>query len=352
MLKQQALAGVIVGACVLAVASAGYAQQGRGGRGGAGGRPQFPTAEQFAQSPGAKKHSEAAAAIAGSDPYLQRAQQRFCSATGPLRAALERRAAGLPAVEDHLLEPTKVFDNLYYFGFTDVGAWAINTSDGIILFDGLNNEEEARDVIIGGLRKVGLDPARIKHLIVGHGHNDHTGGALHLQETYRVPVYMGGPDWELVERNTNPERPQPRRSQVVTNGQKITLGDTTITLMLTPGHTPGTLAAIVPVKHNGKPHTVLILSGSQMPTSASADSFQRLFEAGKAAHAESALGGHPDILVNTTDAMDEIRKQYPRGDAHPYLLGEETFNRWSQIMVECGRARVAALDENYPPAAR
>src|SRR5437763_12097075 len=55
--------------------------------------------------------------------------------------------------------PFKAFDQLYYFGMNTVGSWALNTSDGIILFDTLNNTEEAQRIIEGGMKTMGLDPA-------------------------------------------------------------------------------------------------------------------------------------------------------------------------------------------------
>ena len=39
---------------------------------------------------------------------------------------------------------------------------------------------------------------------------------------------------------------------VVTDGQKITLGDVTVTLHITPGHTPGTLSMIIEPLTNKK----------------------------------------------------------------------------------------------------
>src|SRR5918994_5666946 len=130
----------------------------------------------------------AAMALAQSDLVAE--AKAFCTPTGPQRVALARQAAGLPQLEDRPLEPIKVFENLYYIGFSDVGAWAIPTSDGIILIDALNSSDEARDILVPSLKKVGLDPSRIRYIILGHGHNDHTGGALYLQNTYGARVVM------------------------------------------------------------------------------------------------------------------------------------------------------------------
>ena len=49
---------------------------------------------------------------------------------------------------------------------------------------------------------------------------------------------------------------------VATDGQKLTLGDTTLTMYLTPGHTLGTISTLIPVKDNGTPHLVAEWGGT------------------------------------------------------------------------------------------
>ena len=80
--------------------------------------------------------------------------------------------------------PTRVFDNLYYVGLGYVSAWALTTSEGIILFDTLDNAAEAQNYIVGGLKTLGLDPSSIKYIVVMHGHGDHYGGAKYMQDNY------------------------------------------------------------------------------------------------------------------------------------------------------------------------
>jgi len=330
----QAAAGVPA----VALAQAG------GGRGGGrgGGGDAFPSAKQFAESKQTQVHIAAAMKMAGNDLVAE--AKAFCTPTGPQRPALARQAAGLPPEPDRLLEPIRVFENLYYIGFSDVGAWVIPTSDGIILFDTLNNAAEARDVIVPSLKKIGLDPAQIKYIIIGHGHNDHTGGGLYLQETYRPRILMGAPDWDTVLKGQRADRPVMKRDMDVTDGQKVTLGDTTVTLALTPGHTPGTIAMLMPVKHQGRTHTALILSGTQFPTRQSLAAFVHVFDDfARKQNAETALGGHPDILINKLPLMEALGRQYSAGP-HPFLYGPERFGRYMSIMLECGRARLAALE--------
>jgi metallo-beta-lactamase class B len=339
----------LVALCVAAVVPSRVAGQGARGGGQGGGRgggqgDAFPTAKQFALSKQTQQHIAAAMKIARND--LVEEAKAFCTPTGPQRPALARQAAGLASEPDRLLEPIRLFENLYYIGFSDVGAWVIPTSDGIILFDALNSAAEARDVIVPSLKKVGLDPAQIKYLIVGHGHNDHTGGGRYLQDTYRPKVLMGGPDWNTVVASERPDRPAMKRDTDVTDGQKLTLGDTTVTLALTPGHTPGTIAMLVPVKHQGRTHMAMILSGTQFPTRQSLAAFEHVFDDfARKQNAETALGGHPDILINTLPRMEALGKQYPTGP-HPLLYGPERFGRYMSIMLECGKARLAALESS------
>ena len=71
---------------------------------------------------------------------------------------------------------------------------------------------------------------------------------------------MGAADWEsTLQRPATAAGGVPTRCGDVTvgpEGTKITLGDTTVTVVPTPGHTPGTLSYVFPVKDQGK--TVMV----------------------------------------------------------------------------------------------
>src|SRR5215467_2207103 len=147
-------------------------------------------------------------------------------------------------------EPVKAFDNLYFVGQTEYSAWAVTTSAGIILIDTIY-DYSVEDEVVGGLRTLGIDPASIKYAIVSHGHSDHSGGAKYLQDHFGTHIVLSAADWDLLDRSNGAK---PRRDMVATDGQKLTLGDTTVTMYLTPGHTYGTISTLVPVKDRGTPH--------------------------------------------------------------------------------------------------
>ena len=104
----------------------------------------------------------------------------------------------------------------------------------------------------------------VRHISIGgisdkqghyNSHGDHSGGAKYLQDTYSPRLILGAKDWDLLESNTR--SPSPRRDIVATDGQKVTLGGTTITLYITPGHTQSTLSVLIPVTDKGKPHLAM-----------------------------------------------------------------------------------------------
>ena len=332
---------VITIATIFAAASAPEAQQ-RGGRGRGG--PEFPTEQQWQSNAETQRRIKRAFEIAGTD--MVPTAKMFCTATGPQRMAVARAAAGLPPVPNYTIEPVRVFDNMIFLGMSSQNAWAITTSDGIILLDTLNSEQEARDIIVPGLKKMGLDPAQIKYIVLGHGHpgqSDHTGGALFLQKTYGARVVMHPIDAKLVLPAQRADRPLATPDIDASHGQKLTLGDTTITLMHIPGHTPGTLGVIVPVKLRGNSHTVMVLAASQMPTLESFRAFETAFNTfAKPAKVEAALNMHANGLQEDLLYLEMIRKD-PNG-RNPYLAyGPDRFSRWMDIMLECGRARLAAM---------
>src|SRR6266481_7134605 len=80
-------------------------------------------------------------------------------------------------------EPAKVFDNLYFVGTKIHSSWALTGREGIILIDTLY-DYASEEAIVGGLKKLGLDPAAVKYVIISHAHGDHVGGAKLMQEGF------------------------------------------------------------------------------------------------------------------------------------------------------------------------
>jgi metallo-beta-lactamase class B len=327
----------------LALSAPTVAQRG----GGAPARaPMFPTKVQFAASAEAQAHVEAARKIAGTD--LVKEFNNTCSSTGPQRVALARQDAGLPPLTDYTVEPVKIFDNVWFMGLASQGAFVITTTQGLILIDTLNTTEEARDILVPSMKKVGLDPAQIKYIVLSHGHpgqTDHTGGANYLQRTYHPRVMMSKEDWDATLPAQKPERPLATRDMDIVHGQTLTLGDETLTFTILFGHTPGTLGIFIPVKWHGQPHVVVLHGGGLMhPNRASLNRFESVIKTYVTPmNAEGILNAHPGIYQDTLADMETIRKN-PTGP-NPLLYGKDRAARFWKIMDECATARVIALEQ-------
>jgi len=251
-------------------------------------------------------------------------------------------APAIPDRDQWHHDPAKIFDNLYFVGMRDVAAWAITTSQGIILIDALN-DYAVQDEVVGGLTKLGFDPKQIKYVIISHGHVTHYGGAKFLQDTYGARVAVTAADWSLIER-TQGTQPKPARDMIVTDGQKLTLGDTTITMYITPGHTAGPISYLIPVRDRGRPHTVALsgissaMGAANLKTHiASASRFSAL--AAKArADVMISDEDHFSNYIRTIDAM----AAGPSGP-NPFIVGTPAVRRYLAVVGECSSAILATL---------
>src|SRR6195256_2142810 len=183
----------------------------------------------FAQEPANTIDSHLRAAKTAAEFDYTGTLARTCIApqTGPGRDVAPGPA---PDRSTWFTEPAKVFDNLYFVGTKIHSSWALTSSDGIILIDTLY-DYASEEAIVGGLKKLGLDPALVKYVIISHAHGDRLGGAKLMQDRVGARLIMGGPDWEMIEQSVNRfPNGKPKRDIVAMDGQKITLGDTTVTL--------------------------------------------------------------------------------------------------------------------------
>lgn len=262
---------------------------------------------------------------------------------GPGRAGGGAGRGGAPATpprEAWAVEPHKVFDNLYYVGERDYSAWAITTSQGIIVLDAIF-DYSVKDQIEGGLKKLGLNPADIKYVVVSHGHGDHAAGAKYLQETFGARVVMSAADYDLVDRS-NPSW-KPKRDVVVTDGMRLTLGDMTMTLYLTPGHTEGTISTIFPVRDGSQSHTVATWGGTSFnfgrlrPRLVSyAEQAARFRALAQKANADVMLSNHPP-MDGTHARIAALSARRP-GQPHPFVVGNAVLQRYLLGVEQCAQA--------------
>ena len=294
-------------------------------------------------SPEVERHIEAARAAAGTDHaglfdavcttartvIAQASASTLPGAGAPARAGGRGGRAGgppaAPARETWHAEPVKVFDNLYFLGQTEFSVWAVTTSQGIILLDAIF-DYSIEDEVVGGMKKLGLDPTQIKYVMVSHGHLDHAGGAKFLQEKFGARLLMSAADYDLLDRD-NPSW-KPKRDMVVTDGQQLTLGDTTLTFYITPGHTEGTISTIFPVRDGSQRHVVAEWGGTlfnfgpiRPRLQAYAASAERFKQIAAKAGADVILSNHT-IYDGSKTKLPAVLARAP-GQPHPYVVGPQ-----------------------------
>jgi metallo-beta-lactamase class B len=310
----------------------------------------------FAQTPGEiDTHIAAAKAAAGLD--FRGTFVNLClpgaapggARGGAPRGAAGRGAAAAPATPDKAgwyASPYKVFDNLYWLGTRQHSSWALRTSGGIILID-TNFSWAIEPEIVEGFTKLGLNLRDIKYVIISHAHGDHDQGAALLQSRYGAKVVMGAPDWDAtLQRPANAAGGVPKRDITVgPDGMKLTLGETTVDIIPTPGHTPGTLSYVFPVQDQGK--TVIVaysggtLTGAFGTNGAKWDEYiasqKKIAKAAADSGASVLLSNHSEYDGAYTKArLAGLKREV--GEDNPFVVGTDGVQRYFTVMTECAQA--------------
>jgi len=290
-------------------------------------------------------HIDSAKKVAGNDPFLANPFMFFC-------VAGNARAQNNNAPD---LEPIWLFDNVYAVGNSETTVYALTTADGIVLLDaGFENKTES--VLLPQLQKLGLDPAKVKYILLGHGHADHFGGSKYFQDHYGTKIATTAADWDLINPPNPPANPdqnkgappaRPKKDVVLTESQPFKFGDLTITLVAIPGHTPGALAFIFPVKDKGKTRMAGLFGGTILTTNIiSTDglkqytqSIAHYLDIAKKMKVEVELQNHP-IFDGMPEKLAKL-KTAKAGDPSPFITGTDRYLKMWNIVSECIQAEIA-----------
>ena len=240
-------------------------------------------------------------------------------------------------------EPFQIFDNLYFVGIGEVGSYVIETSAGLILIDTLWDIEGYRDYLLGNIREVGLDPADIEYVLILQGHRDHFGGAPGLQEVLDAQFGTAEEDRKLMVEAFGEYAP--RIDFIIEHGDTLTLGDTTLHLEITPGHTPGTTSLRFPVYDDGTEYQAYFHGGPSVRSDDPAVARQFIADLERIKQIpdiEVQIGGHFDsYLSGTGDLFDRaaLLAQRQPGEPHPWVRPAE-FQAFLDERIEIARARL------------
>jgi metallo-beta-lactamase class B len=185
--------------------------------------------------------------------------------------------------------------------------------------------------MVEDMKKLGLDPSAIKVIFISHEHFDHYGGVQYLKKNVcpDAKVAMSLTGWNMLQI-VNSEwayiGSRPQSVDIYLNdGMKIKIGSEIFQIVATPGHSPGCLSFIFPVKDNGENHMAGIMGGSAVwPTQVETSLYKSSIEYFKAV----ALAAKCDVgLLFHSQESDfaQLRNRKP-GEPNPLVIGTDNFD--------------------------
>ncbi|MBR0774315.1 BJP family subclass B3 metallo-beta-lactamase [Bradyrhizobium diazoefficiens] len=226
-------------------------------------------------------------------------------------------------------EPFRLIDNIYYVGTDGIAVYVIKTSQGLILMD--TAMPQSTGMIKDNMAKLGLKVADIKYILNTHAHFDHTGGFAEIIKETGAQLIAGERDKPLLEggyypgdeKNEDLAFTAVKVDRAVKEGDKVTLGDTTLTAHSTPGHSPGCTSWEMTVKDGGQDRQVLFFCSGTValnrlvgqPTYPGiVDDYRATYAKAKAMKIDVLLGPHPDVY-----GMQAKRAEMKDGAPNPFV---------------------------------
>ncbi len=151
------------------------------------------------------------------------------------------------------IEPFKIIGNTYFVGTTPASSHLIDTGDGLILID--TGYADTLFMLVDSIYKLGFSPYDIKYIIHTHWHGDHTEGTAALAHITGAKTFIGEKDGEKVKKHFNPD-------VLLSDGDVVSLGNTNIEVMETPGHTVGTISLFYETEEDGVKYQVGTFGGA------------------------------------------------------------------------------------------
>ena len=164
-------------------------------------------------------------------------------------------------------EPFRIAGNIYYVGSNDLACFLITTPKGHILIN--TGYERMAQQLRANVEKLGFRFTDIRYLLTGQVHDDHVAGFAVAREASGAKVLIMQGDDDIMEHGGRGDfrfdgeiswRPC-HVDRVLNDGDTVSLGGTTLTAHLTPGHTKGCTTWTTTVTANGRVLNVVIVGG-------------------------------------------------------------------------------------------
>lgn len=130
-------------------------------------------------------------------------------------------------------------------------AYVIEYSDGYIMID--TGSPEALDSMLENFKNWNINPNKITHILLTHGHDDHLGGAKYLKEKYGAKIVIGQADVKMLQEGhlgedspcTNHTMPPTQADILITEDCSLKISELNFKVINTPGHTNGSVIYLI-----------------------------------------------------------------------------------------------------------
>lgn len=151
------------------------------------------------------------------------------------------------------MEPFKIIGNVYFVGTFQASSHLIDTGEGLILID--TGYSSTLYLVLDSIYKLGFRPRDIKYIINTHWHGDHTEATAALAELSGAKTLIGKADAEKAKKYFEADI-------LISDGDRLSLGNTDIIFMETPGHTKGTISLFFDSNENSITYRVGTFGGA------------------------------------------------------------------------------------------
>jgi metallo-beta-lactamase class B len=259
------------------------------------------------------------------------------------------------------VEPFRIAGNLYYVGASDIASYLIATPEGHILLDG--GFVETAPLIRESVRKLGFRIEDVKILLNSHAHYDHAGGLAELKALTGARLHASAADAPALARGGKDDPlfgdqflfPPVQTDRLVQDGDTITLGGSTLTARLTPGHTAGCTTWTMKVADGGRIlDAVFVCSTSILPMTklgaqptypGIAEDYARTFRILRELPCDLFLGAHGSFF----NLKDKAERRKQQEGPNPFV-DPEGYRGYLDRSETAFRERLAA--ERRPRASR
>jgi metallo-beta-lactamase class B len=124
---------------------------------------------------------------------------------------------------------------------------------------------------------------------------------------------------------------------------KLSVGDVSVQIVTTPGHTAGTLSYLFEVKDNGRPLRVAYVGGTAIPFNGNAAYYDTYIASVKKMAKAAADFGATALLSNHTEFDNGFYKAHTAanrkpGEPNPFDVGRDAVGRYFTVVEDCTTA--------------